>query len=53
MINRLVFQLLDQHPHDFGTVEFIASGPPGVIAEVIENLEMAGREDKLDSVLNR
>jgi hypothetical protein len=44
---------LDQHSNDLGAVELIASRPPGVIAEVIEDLEMARGEDELNPVFNR
>ena len=50
VIDRCTSQLLDQHSHDLGAVEFIAGRSPGVIAEVVENLEVARREDELDSV---
>jgi hypothetical protein len=49
----LVFELLNQHSDDLGTIKFVPCSSPDVIAEIIKQLEMPRGEDELDTVVCR
>ena len=46
-----LLKLLDEHPNDLRAIELVPRVSSDLVAEVIENLEMSGREDKLHAVV--
>jgi hypothetical protein len=53
VIDRFVIKLLDDYPNDLRPVQLVPCRPPGVIAKVIEELEMPWGEDELDPIFDR
>jgi hypothetical protein len=49
----LICKLLNQHPDDLRTIEFVPCCSPDLITEVIEQLEMSWGQDKLHAVICR
>jgi hypothetical protein len=53
VIDRFVIKLLDDYPNDLRPVQLVPCRPPGVIAQVIKELEMPWGEDELDPIFDR
>jgi hypothetical protein len=53
VIDGFMLELLDYHPNDLRPVELIASRPPGVIAQIVEEPKMPWSENELDAVFDR